>query len=674
MKNIAKILLGLLVVVSTSCSKDFLNEEYIQGPSTDDFQTVEGIDKLAVGLYFFLEFPVNYDWGYNLYNIGVDEFTFGGASSLPYDIYNNDLNSTHGSVRDLWNKSYAAVETANLILKYAPEVYDRSLSTYNKRMAEAYFFRAYFHQILVANYGSIPLQLEAEDRTINTYYPKSTPEECYAAIISDLEQAYDLISDDAESFGRIKKTAVAHFLAKAHLYRASEINDSWNLSYVDADLDAVIKYADEVVEKHPLATNFRDLWNYDQVNAACETNPEIVFSVLFDDNTATASRFRNQIHLGFASTYSNIPGFKRDIGGGREFSRLRTTNYTMDVYDRVNDSRFWKSFRTTQAANNASAAPKWLGVFNNDPSDIDKARFIDGEVAMKYIINDAGDMRYTGDEEKVAFSAYKDGVAQAPYTLVRYFNGEHDSYIDAHGNMNSITLTARYPALSKYYDGSRDNYNTAYGNRDFTLARSAEDYLFAAEAYIRKGDAASAIPYFNALRKRAAYHEGEDRAAYVDGGVAYRNNSYFKDEYSAYCDSNTYYESNYDIPVTSVSTESDLLLTGVSDIENSAIDTKIHEAILAAGGEEDMYMTFLLNERTRELCGELHRWADLVRTKTLESRWKAFNDGQNYAGANFDPEVHYYRPIPQIFLDLLTNESGSLFSNSEKSAYQNPGY
>ncbi len=674
MKNISKILLGLLVLFSTSCSKDFLNEDYIQGPNTDDFQTTEGIDKLSVGLYFFLEFPVNYDWGYNLYNLGVDEFTFGGSASLPFDIYNQSLSSTDGNVRDLWNKSYAAIESANLILKYAPAVYDKTLSTYNKRMAEAYFFRAYFHQILVANYGAIPLQLEAEDRTINTYYPKSTPEECYAAIINDLEQAYNLISDDAESFGRIKKTVVAHFLAKAHLYRASEINESWNGSYVDADLDAVIKYADKVIEKHPLATNFVDLWNYDKVNASCETNPEIVFSVLFDDNTATASRFRNQIHLGFASTYSNIPGFTRDIGGGREFARLRTTNYSMDVYDRVNDSRFWKSFRTTHTANKAVNAPKWLALFNNDPNNVGQARFANGEVAMKYIINDAGDARYIGNEEKVPFSAYKNGVAQAAYTLVRYFDGQQESYINAHGNMNSIVLPARYPALNKYYDGSRDNYNTAYGNRDFILARSAEDYLFAAEAYIRKGDVAGAIPYFNALRERAAYKEGEDRSAYVDGGVAYRNNAYFKDEYSAYCDVNTYYESNNDMPETTASTENNLLLSGASDIQSSVYDTKIHNAIVAAGGKEDIYMTFLLNERTRELCGELHRWADLVRTKTLESRWKAFNDGQDYTGANFNPNVHYYRPIPQVFLDLLTNESGKLLSNEEKSEYQNPGY
>ena len=37
-------------------------------------------------------------------------------------------------------------------------------------------------------------------------------------------------------------------------------------------------------------------------------------------------------------------------------------------------------------------------------------------------------------------------------------------------------------------------------------------------------------------------------------------------------------------------------------------------------------------------------------------------------------DKHYYRPIPQSFLDGITNESGAALTNEEKQAMQNPGY
>lgn len=76
-------------------------------------------------------------------------------------------------------------------------------------------------------------------------------------------------------------------------------------------------------------------------------------------------------------------------------------------------------------------------------------------------------------------------------------------------------------------------------------------------------------------------------------------------------------------------------------------------------------MCFLLNERTRELCGEGYRWEDLARTKTLDARWHAFNDGVSRGIGEFNPDKHYYRPIPQSFLDGITNESGAALTNEE---------
>jgi hypothetical protein len=214
------------------------------------------------------------------------------------------------------------------------------------------------------------------------------------------------------------------------------------------------------------------------------------------------------------------------------------------------------------------------------------------------------------------------------------------------------------------------------------MARSAEDVLMVAEAYIRQGEAqyANAIEWINKLRDRAAYKNGEDRTKHVDGGQAYKNNSYcsgkgggFSSDGAIYFEKNTYYESNNDMDVTTASSLSGLHINSVDDIYNSAVDGPIYQALNCSSNAEKM-MCFLLNERTRELCGELYRWEDLARTKTLETRWKAFNDGYVRGNTTFSASTHYYRPIPQSFLDAITNKDGSALTADQKTAIQNPGY
>ena len=49
-----------------------------------------------------------------------------------------------------------------------------------------------------------------------------------------------------------------------------------------------------------------------------------------------------------------------------------------------------------------------------------------------------------------------------------------------------------------------------------------------AEAYIRKGEShyADAIAWINILRDRAAYKVNENRGVHIDGGQAYKTNTY----------------------------------------------------------------------------------------------------------------------------------------------------
>ncbi|PTN08166.1 RagB/SusD family nutrient uptake outer membrane protein [Mangrovibacterium marinum] len=695
LKNIFKTLLITSAIGSSlaSCTNDFLKEDYTTNYSTDRFQTQEGLDELTTGTYTKLKFQFNYVWAINIYNLGVDEFTDANNSGPAYNCYSADLSSTEtGSNQPVWDNMYAAIESANTLIQNIPLYYDENSDTYETRLGEAYFFRGYFYFQLVQEYGGVPLKLNPST-TVETYFTRETSEDCYGQIISDLEEAYQYLPASVSQTGRLTQSAAAHFLAKAHLTRASEINDDWNSSYVDADLTAVIKYAKEVVAAHPLATDYADLWDYQYANSDNETNSEIVLAAQFSDDATTWGRYGNQMHLYYPSVYMDLPGCTRDISGDREFSFARSTNYAMDVFDRVNDSRFWKSFITCYGSNNTSAAPSWnssnymlapAGVnpiieIAADGDTVFAKRFNGGELGIKYIVNNAGDERYT-DVDDDATGVMKNGEMQPTHTFVRYFEGEDQAWVGQHGNNGYYGVQKRSVALSKYRDGYRTAISSQFGTRDGIIARSAEDVLMVAEAYIRQGNYDDAIPYFNQLRTRGAYKAGEDRSAHIDGGQAYANNAYCEGKgggYSAegaiFWNQNTYYESNNDMAVTTAATTSAMTLNSQSDILDSDVDSPIYEK-LGCTSDADKMMCFLMNERTRELCGEQLRWKDLARTKTLESRWKAFNDGYVRGNTVFNANTHYLRPIPQSFLDGITNESGSALTAEEKSAMQNPGY
>jgi hypothetical protein len=209
-----------------------------------------------------------------------------------------------------------------------------------------------------------------------------------------------------------------------------------------------------------------------------------------------------------------------------------------------------------------------------------------------------------------------------------------------------------YSPISKYFDPTRPAMQDEEGYRDGILARLAETYLIAAEAYGRLGNYGKAMEYINILRSRAAYKEGEAR-----------HNLYYWIENS---DRNN------------PSTVDDLLIKDVSELTSIPSDPlkasyfppSVH------GDAQKTFIAHILDERARELMCELHRWADLKRTETLIERATLYNGKPTDFNGSAQPieGKHELRPIPQSFIDALKKDDGTPYSTQERLDYQNPGY
>ncbi|MBN2613309.1 MAG: RagB/SusD family nutrient uptake outer membrane protein [Bacteroidales bacterium] len=668
---LAILAVALTVTAITSCSKDFLDEELKTKRDYEYFSTEEGVQDAIISLYRSFRYPFTFEQGFTTTEYGVDHFTVGGdRSNSTWNDYTSNLSSAIVAVNinttmidAIWDNMYKAISMANMVLASLDEaVEDETAKKLYK--AEALFTRAYSYFTLVQQYGGVVLKLEPSEG-VDRHFARSSREECVNRIITDLRDAYaDLPAEETEE-GRLYKDVAAHFLAKALLYRCSEINDDWNSSHKTADLAEIITLADEVIAKHDLAPDFRDVFAFTKSDDANERLPEIIFAAQFSD--ANSAVEGNAMHLYFLSQYMNLTGLTRDIAGGREYQRTRTSDYIYDVFDLENDSRFWKSFRTKQNLNNAATAGQLSG---KDGSTIDSIvyTYAQGDLGLIYLINKKGDTRF--NKNAVNMTNHTGVYYLSPYTGKPVPHAYCRYYSDSTDHLRAVGLTNRFPSLNKWLDGARPTHNHTEGSRDGIIARVAETYLIKAEALIRQEKFADAIVVINEVRDRAAFKEGEDRAAYTDGGVAYETNSAGQSSYpegilrNSHAKTNSYYESLSIAEATAATTLSNYTVSNLP-AEDEAIITK-----LGYTSDYDRMMCFLLNERSRELVGEFHRWMDLARTKTLINRAKAFNPE---AAPNI-AEKHYVRPIPQTFLDRIYNDQGKPLTTEEKQAMQNPGY
>ncbi|RKD85130.1 RagB/SusD family nutrient uptake outer membrane protein [Mangrovibacterium diazotrophicum] len=699
MNKIKNIGIGLLAVVALSmgsCSKDFLDEELTTKYSTEYFETAEGLEALTVSLYGNIRWHFGYEWAYGITLYGTDEFT--NANDLTNEMWNTydsrlgpigattstgAANGNATSPNALWNEMYYGIASCNTIIANADKIDDEDVR--NRCLAHAYFLRGYNYYRLTAQYGGVVLQTEPASGVVRNF-TRSTEEECWAQVISDLRNAYDYFEGEVYTYGKgitWTKATAAHFLAKALLFRASERCDDWNSSYKQSDLEEAIDACSYAITARggKLTDNYSDLYaNWTGVDCDIEQLDEILMAAGHNADSSTSGRFGNRTYNYFTPQFSNFSGswVKRGVWiGGMDFQRCRPTEYSYEVYDHVNDARMWKTFKTVYGVNNVADAT--AGIEAGDPGIVMILNTKDDHTYDSYTFgaskqapnwtDDAGrlpEWTVGSRQTETSGSLTAETGQWVPNSLVLYQNGEYVA-----SSFTSQPICNFFAGINKTDDGSRTA-EKGDAHRDVTMARLAETFLVRAECYVRLGNYSSAMADINVVRARAEWKSGENRSYYSDGSQAFENNSLNtgssaeKYIYSN-LNMNTYYLSNPDLEVTTEA--SSLELTSFPSVlpdEDEAIMTAI-----GASSDYERALNFILDERSRELLGEWQRWETLSRTGTLITRAKAFNAE---AAPNITAGKHELRPIPQTFIDGLLNDDGSNLTEAQKEAWQNPGY
>jgi len=124
-------------------------------------------------------------------------------------------------IQSMWSTLYAGIARANTAIKYIPMTGGISDTQSKKLQGEAKFFRAFGYFQLVRLFGGVPLITAPYESQENLAVSRSSVEQVYALITSDLEYAVNEagLSDVsmANNGSRITKGAAAALLADVYL-------------------------------------------------------------------------------------------------------------------------------------------------------------------------------------------------------------------------------------------------------------------------------------------------------------------------------------------------------------------------------------------------------------------------------------------------------------------------
>lgn len=554
------------------------------------FNTSAGVLGGIAGVYN----DIRSQWGTEGFSIemqaGTDEYIQGSSSGGgPAHTYNGLNGTNFGSA---WGIAFTDINTLNGVLKFGQELKDPE-TVKKQYLAQAKFLRGFWYFYLVQTWGDVPLHTEFI--TSASQSAKRDPaSEVYNQIIKDFtEAAADLPNTPTAPFlGKAATKPVAKFfLAKALLTRGWLTNNQ-------ADFVESAKISSEIIAEK--GTYGLDLWQ-DFGDAYLPAN-DYGKETMFVSDHSNDAKFGYYTVGGGASggaAQNLTPWFTNwnypSLSGVNSYINAAGLLVNSGPSGMVRDALYGRPYSRIRPNSH-----KWTSGENAGKNYILDQAFVKRDIDSRfsnsfytvYIANTTSSYTATtANNSRGVGNTLRPGLD----TVVWITDFEVPGAPQFKGSQPfkgivvppSLWKNDIFPALKKFMDPSRGSNFNDPSTRPIVLTRFSEVYLIGAEAYLQAGDKGKAAELLNVIRQRAAFRK-----------------------------TNT-----------------------------AAQNTAAAEAMKITAN--DVTIDFILDERTRELHGEWMRRDDLVRTKSLVRRIKAWNP----EAAPFIKDFHVLRPIPQSQID-----------------------
>lgn len=466
----------------TSCS-DFLDASNKSNVTAkQSFATKEGLNNLVNDAYQHLQ---------NVYAAPLFTSCFSAGTDMYADARNkmNEALNTYETltpentdIKNLYTYLYSGIRAANSVSYYA-QTAQVDEKTKGQLVGEARVLAAYEYYLLVNNFGGVPIMKDFLT-TADTGYPKSSSEDVYAYIISELE---DVISKNVlqastatKGGGRISQETAKAILAKTYLSAAWDLNKQEYFSKAAA-------LADEVIAGRKLTTPFAKLWKAD---GSGDDNEEFLWDVEYDLATANNTTSGGTEWSGYYCNY---------LGGNEDNIKATTSSYVPTLYalhcfkkgDQRYDATFMKELPDINKGN-AAGTGYWTWYKNGES--------LVGKPVTRYY-----SAWYETDADFEAWKAIDPANRANTYRIpmdsqskeAQNMDGRDMEYYD-----NQQLVYGSSPC--KKFDDSKTattEKNTCY--RDIHIITLPEMYLVAAEAYLKAGDNPKALARLNEVHQRA---------------------------------------------------------------------------------------------------------------------------------------------------------------------------